>query len=113
VYREAALAAPATAEAFARAGLTADSPHNRTILQLMIDGGVLVKVHGEMLFHRAIVDELIKQVRAYAAQKPDRAIDVAGFKELAGISRKYAIPLLEYLDRMRVTRRENDRRIVL
>jgi selenocysteine-specific elongation factor len=38
---------------------------------------------------------------------------VAAFKDLAGISRKYAIPLLEYLDRRRVTRREGDRRIVL
>jgi len=40
-------------------------------------------------------------------------IDVARFKELAGVSRKYAIPLLEYLDREHVTRRAGEVRIIL
>jgi selenocysteine-specific elongation factor len=38
---------------------------------------------------------------------------VAAFKELAGVSRKYAIPLLEYLDRNGVTRRDGDERIMI
>lgn len=111
VYRDAALAAPSLNEAFERAG--AASPHGRKVLQLLIDSGVLVKVHGEMYFHRGALDELTKKLREYAGQRADRAIDVAAFKDLAGISRKYAIPLLEHLDRQRVTRREGDRRIVL
>ena len=45
--------------------------------------------------------------------EPERLIDVASFKEMAGISRKYAIPLLEYFDRERVTRRAGDKRIIL
>ena len=113
VYRSAALAAPSLNEALERAGAGASAPHGRKVLQLLIDSGVLVKVHGEMFFHRAALDELTKKLRAYAGQRADRAIDVAAFKDLAGISRKYAIPLLEYLDRQRVTRREGDRRIVL
>lgn len=113
VYRVAGLAAPNLGEAFARAGAGAASPHARKILQLLIDAGALVKVHGEMFFHRAALDELTKKLREHAGQHADRAIDVAAFKDLAGISRKYAIPLLEYLDRQRVTRREGDRRIVL
>jgi selenocysteine-specific elongation factor len=40
-------------------------------------------------------------------------IDVPQFKEIAGISRKYAIPLLEYFDREKVTRRAGDKRIIL
>jgi selenocysteine-specific elongation factor len=40
-------------------------------------------------------------------------MDVATFKELTGVSRKYAIPLLEYLDRERVTRRVGDAREIL
>ena len=40
-------------------------------------------------------------------------IDVAHFKEMTGVSRKYAIPLLEYLDRERVTRRVGDERVIL
>lgn len=111
IYQDAGLAAPSLNEALAGAG--AGLQQGRKVFQLLIDSGVLVKVHGEMFFHRAALDDLSKRVRAYGAQQPDRSIDVAAFKELAGISRKYAIPLLEYLDRQRVTRREGDRRIVL
>ena len=66
-----------------------------------------------MFFHRSALDELTKKIRSYAERNSERTIDVAKFKDLAGVSRKYAIPLLEYLDRQRVTRREGDRRIVL
>jgi selenocysteine-specific elongation factor len=113
IYREAALAAPGLGEALERAGVGAVSQHGRKVLQLLIDTGALVKVHGEMFFHRSALDDLIAKLRDYATKHADRAIDVAAFKDLAGISRKYAIPLLEYLDRQRVTRREGDRRIVL
>jgi selenocysteine-specific elongation factor len=40
-------------------------------------------------------------------------LTVPQFKDLAGVSRKYAIPLLEYFDRERVTHREGDGRLVL
>jgi selenocysteine-specific elongation factor len=50
----------------------------------------------------------------YAAQhEPERLIDVPTFKELAGVSRKYAIPLLEYFDREQVTRRTGDKRVIM
>jgi selenocysteine-specific elongation factor len=111
IYRDAGLAVPGLKESLDQAGASAEQ--GRKILQLLIDAGLLVKVHGEMFFHRAALDELTKRVREHGAKQTDRAIDVAAFKDLAGISRKYAIPLLEYLDRQRVTRREGDRRIVL
>jgi selenocysteine-specific elongation factor len=111
IYQDAGLAAPSLSEALARAG--AALQQGRKVFQLLIDSGMLVKVHGEMFFHRAALDDLSKRVREHGERQPDRSIDVAAFKDLAGISRKYAIPLLEYLDRQRVTRREGDRRIVL
>ena len=111
IYRDAALAAPGLKDALDKAG--ASVQQGRKILQLLIDSGMLVKVHGEMFFHRAALDDLTRRLKDYGAKQTDRAIDVAAFKELAGISRKYAIPLLEYLDRQHVTRREGDRRIVL
>ena len=40
-------------------------------------------------------------------------MDVARFKQLTGLSRKYAIPLLEYLDRQRITRKQGDQRLIL
>ncbi len=111
VYRDAGLAVPGLKEALDQAGASAEQ--GRKILQLLIDSGSLVKVHGEMFFHRTALDDLTRRLREHGAKQTDRAIDVAAFKELAGISRKYAIPLLEYLDRQRVTRREGDRRIIL
>jgi selenocysteine-specific elongation factor len=57
---------------------------------------------------------LVSALREYAAAHgPERLIDVAAFKQLSGVSRKYAIPLLEYFDRERITRRAGDRRIIL
>jgi selenocysteine-specific elongation factor len=48
-----------------------------------------------------------------ASAGPATRIDVATFKERFGVTRKFAIPLLEYLDRERVTRRMGDARVVL
>jgi selenocysteine-specific elongation factor len=67
----------------------------------------------DLLLHREALDQLIMATREYAAGCEDRLIDVATFKDLAGVSRKYAIPLLEYFDRERITRREGDRRKVI
>jgi len=92
----------------------ATQPHGRKILQVLIDAGSMVRVEGDMYFHRTALDELIGKLRGFAEKTAtNRAIDVPAFKELAGISRKYAIPLLEYLDRERITRREGDRRVIL
>jgi selenocysteine-specific elongation factor len=113
VFQDAGVAPPAISEAFAKTGLNTSAQHARKILQLLVDSGALVKVYGEMFFHRGALDDLTKKLRVHADKAPDRAIDVGAFKDLAGISRKYAIPLLEYFDRQRVTRREGERRIVL
>jgi selenocysteine-specific elongation factor len=110
-YQDAGLSAPSLPDALQRSG--APAQQGRKILQLLIDSGRLVQVQGEMYMHRAALDDLTMKVRDHGSRQSDRAIDVAAFKDLAGISRKYAIPLLEYFDRQRVTRREGDRRIVL
>jgi selenocysteine-specific elongation factor len=115
VYRDAALEAPALEEAFARAGGDgAKREHLRKLLQLLLDAGALVRVKEDLLFHREALERLTAALRDYAATRaPDRLIDVAAFKELSGVSRKYAIPLLEYFDLKRVTRRAGDRRLIL
>jgi selenocysteine-specific elongation factor len=71
----------------------------------------LTKVSDELVFHRTALDDLRKRVAAHKAKSA--TIDVATFKELIGVSRKYAIPLLEYLDRERVTKRVGDTRQIL
>ncbi|MDX6611934.1 MAG: selenocysteine-specific elongation factor [Blastocatellia bacterium] len=115
IYEAAGLAAPTLDQAMAETGTAAGArAHARKIFQLLIDGGLLVQVQPQLFFHRPALDELTVKLRAYAEQhQPERAIDVASFKELAGISRKYAIPLLEFFDREHVTRRDGDRRVIL
>jgi selenocysteine-specific elongation factor len=67
-----------------------------------------------MFMHAYALDDLKTRLINYASQhEPDRLIDVATFKDLAGVSRKYAIPLLEYFDRAQVTRRAGDKRLIL
>ncbi len=115
IYREAGLEAPTLEEALARAGGPGARPeHTRKILRLLLDAGALVRVREDLLFHREALDGLVAALGEYAARhEPERLIDVAAFKELSGVSRKYAIPLLEHFDRTRVTRRAGDRRIIL
>jgi selenocysteine-specific elongation factor len=66
-------------------------------------------VSGDLLYHR----EAIAQLRGTLAGKKGTRFSVAEFKDWTGVSRKYAIPLLEFLDRARVTRRDGDWRVVL
>jgi selenocysteine-specific elongation factor len=87
--------------------------HARRILQLLLDSGELLRVSPEMLFGREHLDSLTQKMRDFAAKSPDRLIDMSVFKDLAGVSRKYAIPLLEYFDREKITRRAGDKRLVL
>jgi selenocysteine-specific elongation factor len=115
MYDKAGLEPPSLDEAM-QVGLvsTARKDHGRKILQLLIDGRTLVRVQGDLFFHRKALDKLIGELRRFGDQhEPQRTIDVATFKELAGVSRKYAIPLLEFLDRERITRREGDHRTIL
>jgi selenocysteine-specific elongation factor len=78
---------------------------------LLLRDRVLVKISDELVFHRGALEQLRRDLAAY--KKQSAKIDVAKFKDLTGVSRKYAIPLLEYLDRERVTRRVGDAREIL
>lgn len=114
IYEQAGLQAPSLDEAMARAEVsTAERAQARKIIQLLIDRRVLVRVQADLLFHQQSLDSLQQKLYEYAASHaPDRTIDVAAFKDLAGVSRKYAIPLLEYFDSLRVTVRQGDRRVI-
>jgi selenocysteine-specific elongation factor len=114
IYKEAALEALTIDEVFEKTSIpTNKREHGRKILQLLIDGRLIVRVTGEMFFYRAALDDLVSRLKNFAEQSKDRTIDVAAFKDIAGVSRKYAIPLLEYFDREHITRRAGDKRIIL
>jgi selenocysteine-specific elongation factor len=92
-------------------GLKIDKVRAQKIVTLLLRDKVLTKVSDELVFHRSALEELRKRVAAHKTKSA--TIDVATFKELTGVSRKYAIPLLEYLDRERVTKRVGDTRQIL
>jgi selenocysteine-specific elongation factor len=106
-FLSAGLAAPAVAEVLAKSGL--DPTRARTLLQLMLRDKRLVRVSDELVFHTSAMRSLYTLL----AKKKGVCFAVPDFKDWTGISRKYAIPLLEYLDRERITRREGNSRIVL
>jgi len=85
----------------------------RKFFQQFLDRGEIVKVTDEFYFEKNVIDDLINLVRQYADGTSGREIDVPKFKEIAGVSRKYAIPLLEYFDREHVTTRTGDKRLIL
>ena len=106
-FRAAGLAAPPLSEVLAKSGV--EPARARSLLQMLQRRGRLAKLAEELVFHVDALQELRRRVAALKG----RRLSVPEFKELAGVSRKYAIPLLEYLDRERVTRREGDARLVL
>jgi selenocysteine-specific elongation factor len=109
VFATAGLKVPALKEALA--GVKIDRARAQKLVTLLLREAVLIKISEEMVFHHETLEGLKRRVRDYKLSSP--TIDVARFKELAGVSRKYAIPLLEYLDREHVTRRAGEERIIL
>ena len=89
--------------------LPIDAARARRVLAALLREGILVRVSAELVFH----GDAIGSLRAQLAERRGQRINVGEFKTLAGVSRKYAIPLLEYFDRQKVTLRDGDARRVL
>jgi selenocysteine-specific elongation factor len=105
-FESAGLAVPALAEVLKASGV--DPKRARSILQILLREGKLVRVSADLVLHASA----LAQLRGLLATKHGQRFTVPVFKDWTGISRKYAIPLLEFLDREHVTRREGDERIV-
>jgi selenocysteine-specific elongation factor len=109
---------------FERAGLTVPSfaavleklpvecARAQKIFQILVREKTLIRVAEDLAFHRTAVARLRELVAAYK-KRSGSSLPVPAFKELTGVTRKYAIPLLEYLDREHVTRRVGDQRVIL
>lgn len=109
-FVSAGLMAPAVKEVLAK--LPVELKRAEKLLQILLREKIVVRVTPELIFHHAALAQLKERLSAYRKEKGER-ISVPAFKDLAGITRKYAIPLLEYLDRERVTRRTGDERVIL
>ena len=109
-FAKTGLAVPSVKEVLAQ--LAIESRHAEKILQILLREKRLVRVSAELIFHSDALETLRPLLLGYKKAKGER-IGVPAFKELTGITRKYAIPLLEYLDRQRLTRRAGDERVIL
>ena len=115
IYRAAKLEVPKLEDALNDSikGTKLKSEHARKVFQLLLNSGETVKITDEFYFAKIEIDELVGKLKTFAETSANRLIDVPKFKDIAGISRKYAIPLLEYFDREKITRRAGDKRIIL
>lgn len=107
--------------AFESAGLSAPTPASilqasgvepvraRTLLQSLLREGLITRIADDLIISAGALRSLREQLSSHRGER----FTVSTFKEWTGISRKYAIPILEFLDRERFTRRETDERIVL
>ncbi len=105
-FRQAAFQPPPPNEVLAAAG---NPKTARGLLESLVKDGKLIRISADLIFHA----EVIRHIRQSLAAHKGRRFSVADFKSWTNVSRKYAIPLLEYLDHQRVTKREGDARVVL
>jgi selenocysteine-specific elongation factor len=84
------------------------------MLALLLRQKLLARVD-TLVFHVEVLNALKAQIQELKANAPQgrATVDVGTFKDRYGVTRKFAIPLLEWLDRERVTRRVGETRVVL
>jgi selenocysteine-specific elongation factor len=107
-FREAGVAPPSLDEVFAKLGLS--GPSAQAMAQLLVDDRRLVRIREGLYFHAEALQEAVGRVVAFLQAR--QAITPQEIKDLLGISRKYAIPLLEWLDSQRLTVRLGDKRVL-
>ncbi len=107
LYREAGIAGPSLEDAAARLGAKPNVVAG--LARFLLDGGRLVRVGGKWILHRRVLDEIADSLRSWGVE----TFDVGQFKDRFGLTRKLAIPILEWLDSARITRREGERRRLL
>ncbi len=107
VYLKAGFKPKSIAQMFAEAGVPQQKA--RAVLKYMLEKKILVRVSVDLALHKKYADEMLKRVERFFADH--QKLEVSHFKEIIGVSRKYAIPYLEFLDRSGVTKRVGNYRV--
>jgi selenocysteine-specific elongation factor len=82
----------------------------RDLLGILLEEREIEQVNTDYFLARGKIAEAEERIRSFLSA--GGKLGVADVREMLGASRKYAIPLLEYFDRNRVTRRDGDHRIL-
>jgi selenocysteine-specific elongation factor len=107
-FLRAEAAPPNPEEALGRAGVAGDDEHE--LFQVLVEGKRLVRIKESLFFHARALETIQEKLVVLLRERKD--IGPGDIKDLLGISRKYAIPLLEYFDGRRVTIRVGERRVL-
>ncbi|UCE20474.1 MAG: selenocysteine-specific translation elongation factor [Gemmatimonadota bacterium] len=86
-------------------------PELKGMLNLLVEEGTLIRTTGNVIFHRKALEEAMDFVKKSIQQQ--ESITVAQFRDRFHTSRKYSLAILEYFDRIRLTRRVEDERVLL
>lgn len=108
LYRKAGYQPPRLAEACEQLAITANK--DREVIQVLVSEGVLVRVKDDLLYHQENLKGIKESLTTYLKEKDN--ISASEFRDLLGITRKHAIPLLEHLDSTRFTMRVGDHRVL-
>jgi selenocysteine-specific elongation factor len=108
-YREKGLSTPTIKETMER---FAEYPSRlvKDVIDLQLRDGKLLKISESLYYDKEMLEPLISSVTHYMEKNGE--IDAPAFKELTGLTRKFSIPILEYLDRIKITMRIGDKRIL-
>ena len=82
----------------------------RDLLEIMVKDGTLIKVKEDLYFHKKSIQELKGRLVDFIKEKGEVA--TPELKEITRVSRKYTIPLIEYFDKIQLTVRIGDKRIL-
>jgi len=108
LYRDAQLTVPTTKELMEQ--FPGKQNDTANVLTVMVNEGLLVKVNEDMYFYKDHLDVLTHDYRTFLTTKEQATPST--FRELTGLSRKYSIPLMEYFDKIKLTIRVGDHRIL-
>jgi len=107
-FRQAGATPPSPEEALGRLGVKGTERHE--LFQLLVADRRLLRVKESLYFHAAALQEIQDKLVGHLREKKD--IGPADMKDLLGVTRKYAIPLMEYFDGQKVTVRQGERRVL-
>jgi len=109
LYRQAGLSPPNLKEVLAA---FAEFPEKqiRQVIDLLLAQGTLIKINESLCFDAPAIQQLQEAVVAFIRKEGE--IDAPRFKELTGLTRKFSIPLLEYFDKIKLTIRIDDKRVL-
>jgi selenocysteine-specific elongation factor len=82
----------------------------RQVIDLLLQKGEVIKINEALYFHASVLDKLQDQLIDFI--KKEGEIDAPRFKNMTGLTRKFSIPLLEYFDKIKLTIRIDDKRVL-